>query len=541
MIPLDFKRPLSKNLSAKQNSKGVVNNSKKMPITRALISVYDKTSIVEFAKKISGKGIEILSTGGTAKVLKEAGIKIIDVSDYTGFPEIMGGRVKTLHPKIHGGLLAMRDKPRHMEDAKKNDILMIDLVVANLYPFEETVKKEDVTEEDAVENIDIGGPSMIRSAAKNFKIVTVVTDPTDYEAVADEIVKNGEAPPEMRKKLARKAFTMTYRYDEKINDYFRKVLGEPELLDLHYEKICSLRYGENPCQKAAFFRNPENFDSNITNSKILHGKQLSFNNIVDGDSALELVKEFKEPTAVFIKHNNPCGVASDRKIDEAFISAYKVDPISAFGCVIALNREVNDKIVTYLKDEKMFVEMIIAPSYTGKALKRLMTRENLRIVETGDLKLDIYKTDIKKVAGGLLIQTKDMYEVTEKDLKVVTKRAPTKEEIKSMLFANKVVKHVMSNAVVMAKGTCVTGIGAGQMSRVDSVFIAGHKGGDNIRGSVMSSDAFFPFSDGLELANRLGVTAIIQPGGSIRDEEIIAKADHFNMSMVFTGRRYFRH
>lgn len=512
-----------------------------MSIKRALISVSDKTGIVEFAKKLSENGIEILSTGGTAKALRDAGIEVIDVSSYTNFPEMMDGRVKTLHPKVHGGLLALRDNASHMAQAKENSVEMIDLVVVNLYPFRETIEKEGVTEEEAIENIDIGGPSMIRSAAKNFKFVTVITDPEDYETVADEVIKNGETSLELRKKLARKAFTMTYKYDEAIEHYFRKLLDEPELLDLHYEKICSLRYGENPQQKAAFFRNPENHDSNITNSKVLHGKELSFNNIVDGDSALELVKEFKEPTAVFIKHNNPCGVASAKTIEEAFELGHKVDPMSAFGCIIAVNREINEEVVKYMDEQKMFVEVIIAPTYSKKALKMLMKRKNLRILEAGELKLDLLKTDIKKVAGGLLIQTKDSYEITEADLKVVTKKSPTPYEIASMLFANKVCKHVMSNAVVMAKGTVVMAVGAGQMSRVDSVRIAGLKGGERIKGSVMSSDAFFPFADALEDAVKLGVSAFIQPGGSVNDAEIIKRADELGVSMVFTGRRYFRH
>ncbi|MDD3861323.1 MAG: bifunctional phosphoribosylaminoimidazolecarboxamide formyltransferase/IMP cyclohydrolase [Candidatus Gracilibacteria bacterium] len=512
-----------------------------MPIKCALISVSDKTGVVEFAKKISEKGIEILSTGGTAKALREEGVAVTEVSDYTGFPEMMDGRVKTLHPKVHGGLLALRDNPEHMDQAEKNGIKMIDLVVVNLYPFEKVTENENVTEEEAIENIDIGGPSMVRSSAKNFKFVTVVTDPNDYEKVAEEIEKTGETTLEFRKKLARKAFTLTHRYDDRIEHYLRLQLDEPELLDLHYEKIASLRYGENPQQKAAFFRNPENHDSNITNSKVLHGKQMSFNNIVDGDSALELVKEFKEPTVAMIKHNNPCGVASSKTIEEAFKFAHEVDPMSAFGCVIASNREITNGIVDYMKESKMFVEMIIAPSFEEKALKRLMTRENLRIVETGELKLDMLKTDIKKVAGGLLIQTKDMEELQPSDLKVVTQKKPTDEEINSMLFATKVVKHVMSNAVVMAKGTVAVAIGAGQMSRVDSVFIACQKGGERVKGSVMSSDAFFPFADAMEMAVQNGVTAIIQPGGSVRDDEIIKRADELGISMVFSGRRYFRH
>lgn len=503
-----------------------------MAIKRALISVSDKSGIVEFAKKISEAGIEIISTGGTAKFLKEAGIDIVDVSDYTGFPEIMDGRVKTLNPKIHGGILAMRNNKSHIEEAEKNGIKMIDLVVANLYPFEK---------EPSIENIDIGGPSMIRAAAKNFEFVTVVSNPEDYESVSKMISENGDTDIETRKLLARKAFTQTSRYDERIDHFFRQMVGEPELLDLHYEKLCSLRYGENPHQKAAFFKNLLNNDANITNSKVLHGKQLSFNNLVDGDSALELVKEFDEPTAVFIKHNNPCGVASAEKIEDAFLQAYQVDPMSAFGCIIAVNREVNEAIVDRMKEHKMFVELIIAPSYEAKAFERLKARKNLRILEVGMLKEDSVKRDIKKIAGGILIQTKDNYKLTEKDLNVVTSKHPTKDEVESMLFANKVCKHVMSNAVVMAKGSVVTAIGAGQMSRVDSVKIAGIKGGENIKGSVMASDAFFPFPDALEQAVELGVTAIIQPGGSINDDAVIKRADELGISMVFTGRRYFRH
>ncbi len=512
-----------------------------MAIQRALISVSDKTGIKEFAKRLADSGVEILSTGGTAKALKDAGISVVDVSDYTGFPEMMDGRVKTLHPKVHGGLLALRDSDEHMKQAEENGINMIDMVVVNLYPFAQTIAKEGVSEEEAIENIDIGGPSMVRSAAKNFRYVTVVTDPSDYDGIAKEVETSGDTSVEMRKKLARKAFTLTSQYDEAINKYFRKILEEPELLDLHYEKVSSLRYGENPHQKAAFFRNPANDDANITNSEVLHGKQLSFNNLVDGNSALELVKEFKEPTAVFVKHNNPCGVASGDKLEDAFIKAYEVDPLSAFGCIIAVNDEVGEDVVDHMKSEKMFVEMIIAPSYSKKALERLKTRKNLRILETGELKSDNQKRDMKKVAGGFLIQTRDSYVLNKDDLKVVTKKAPTDDEIESMLFANKVCKHVMSNAVVMAKGTEVMAVGAGQMSRVDSVWLAGKKGGEHVKGSVMASDAFFPFPDALEEAAKLGVVAIIQPGGSVNDEAVISRADELGLSMVFSGRRYFRH
>ena len=512
-----------------------------MAMKRALISVSDKTGVLEFAKKLSEKGVEILSTGGTARVLKEGGVDVIDVSDYTGFPEMMNGRVKTLHPKIHGGLLALRDNEEHVNEANKNDVKMIDLVVVNLYPFEQTIAKDDVTEEEAIENIDIGGPSMVRSASKNFRSVTVLTDPNDYEETLKQLNDIGDTKLEFRKKLARKAFTLTHKYDEAIEKYFREILDEPELLNLHYEKVSSLRYGENPQQKAAFFKNPNNNEANITNAEVLHGKQLSFNNIVDGDSAIELVKEFEKPTAVFIKHNNPCGVASAENIEDAFRNGHQVDPLSAFGCIIAVNREITNEILDYMKEEKMFVEVIIAPSYEDKALKRLMTRKNLRILRTGQLNTDKLSTDIKKVAGGILIQTKDKHLLKKDELKVVTKSSPTDEQLDAMIFANNVCKHVKSNAVVMAKGTTVTAVGAGQMSRVDSVYIAGKKGGDNVKGSVMASDAFFPFPDALEKAVELGVNAIIQPGGSVNDELVIKRADELGIAMVFSGRRYFRH
>lgn len=512
-----------------------------MQIKRALISVSDKTGIIEIAQKLAKKGIEIISTGGTSKALKDAGIAVKDVSEVTGFPEIMGGRVKTLHPKVHGGLLAVREDDGHMREASDNGIEMIDLVIVNLYPFVKTISKEGVSEEEAIENIDIGGPSMVRSSAKNFKYVTVVTDPADYELVVSEIEANGETTLETRKKLARKAFTLTAQYDEAINGYFRQILGEPELLNLHYEKVRSLRYGENPTQKAAFFRNPENHDANITNAEVLHGKELSFNNIVDGNSALEIVKEFDQPAVTIIKHNNPCGTAVRENLYDAFVAAHKADEMSAFGCVIAVNREFTEDIIDYMKEAKMFVEMVIAPSFTEKALKRLMTRENLRILRTGELKKDMKRTDIKKVAGGILIQTVDTYELQPSDLKVVTKIAPTEEQIRDMLFATKVVKHVVSNSVVMAKDGVTVGVGAGQMSRYDSVFIAGTKAGERARGAVMSSDAFFPFPDALEQAVGYGITAIIHPGGSVRDEEVIKRADELGIAMVFSGRRYFKH
>ena len=514
-------------------------------ITRALISVSDKTGIIDFARRLSARKIEILSTGGTAKALWDAGIPVIEVSAYTGFPEIMDGRVKTLHPKIHGGLLARRTNKKHMEQAMAQGIGMIDLVVVNLYPFEQTIGKEGVAEAEAIEQIDIGGPSLIRAASKNFEFVTVVTDPADYKKIADEIEAAGDTQLETRKELAWKAFERTGAYDKAISDWFRSVLGKPELLDLRYEKVRSLRYGENPHQKAAFFRNPENHDANVTNAKVLHGKELSFNNIVDANSALELVKEFERPTVVFIKHNNPCGVASAETIEQAFDLSYNVDTLSAFGSVIALNRHVTAAIAQYIKDKKIFVELIVSPSFEPAALEMLKEKVNMRLLETGPLKLDEDKRDIKKVAGGILVQTANTYTVTEKDLKNVSKKKPSALEVRAMLFANKICKHVVSNAVVFAKSEngsdVTTAIGAGQMSRVDSVCIAAKKGGERIKGSAMASDAFFPFPDALEAAVAAGATAIISPGGSVRDVEVIAAADKLGISLVFSGIRMFRH
>lgn len=517
------------------------------PIKRALISVSDKSGVVAFAKALAEMGVEIISTGGTARKLKDAGIEVISISNVTKFPEMMNGRVKTLHPRVHGALLAVRDNDDHMREAMDNEIKMIDLVVVNLYPFEETIAREDVTEAEAIENIDIGGPSMIRSAAKNFKSVTVVTNPDDYEVVLAEMKANGGATTlKTRKLLAAKSFAKTAHYDEAIAGYFRNITEQPELLGLHYQKVRTLRYGENPHQKAAFFRNPENTDANVTNAEVLQGKQLSFNNIVDADAALELVKEFDRPTAIFVKHCNPCGVASADTLEEAFDHGYKVDSLSAFGCVIALNRPCTKAIAEYVKEHKMFVEIIIAPAFEADALAILSERKNLRLLATGELKRDEARRDIKKVAGGILIQSADTYIVKKADLNVVSAAQPNDQDLDAMLFARKIVKHVKSNAVVFAKKIAgnvevATGIGAGQMSRVDSVIIAKRKGGAKVEGSVMASDAFFPFPDGVEQAHEAGITAIIQPGGSIRDEEVIKRVDQLGMSMVFTGVRSFKH
>lgn len=519
-----------------------------MKIERALISVFDKAGVVEFARGLSELGAEILSSGGTAKVLRKAKIKVTDISKYTGFPEIMDGRVKTLHPKIYGGLLLLRGSKKHLAEAKKAKIKMIDLVVCNLYPFEKTADRKTAKEKEVLEQIDIGGPSLLRAAAKNYESVTVLTDPADYKNVLKELREADEISPETRQKLAWKAFERVSNYDSAIERYFRKLAGGAEFLEIRYEKAFDLRYGENPHQQGWFFRSPANRDPNVTNAGQLSGKKLSFNNILDADSALELVKEFKKPTVAFIKHNNPCGVASSKTIDRAFALAHKVDPVSAFGCVIGLNRPVDKKIAEYIRHGKLFIEVIIAPRFEKAALDILLKKKNLRLLETGTLKIDKKRMDIRKVAGGILAQEKDTYQLSEKDMRVVTKKKPTKEQIRAMLFATKVVKHVRSNSVVFAgvpgKGSgdeVTTGIGAGQMSRVDSTFLAAKKAGRRAKGSVMSSDAFFPFPDAVEEAAKAGVSAIVQPGGSIRDREVFDKADKLGIAMVVTGYRFFRH
>jgi phosphoribosylaminoimidazolecarboxamide formyltransferase/IMP cyclohydrolase len=513
-------------------------------IKRALLSVSDKTNLIPLAQALHQHGAELLSTGGTAKAIKDAGIPVKDVSEYTGFPEMMGGRVKTLHPKVHGGLLMRRGEDD--EVAAANGISEIDMVVINLYPFEDTIAKEGVTELEAIEQIDIGGPSMLRSASKNFKWVTAVCDPKDYPLVIEELEKQGGITLETRRHCAISVFEKTSHYDHAIAEYLR-YKGEPnELLDLHYEKVMKLRYGENPHQKAAFFRDPSDNFPNVTNAKVLQGKELSYNNIIDADGALELVKDFDKPAAAIIKHTNPCGAATADSIEDAFREAYAVDPMAAFGCVIALNRPCTKEIAEFIQEKKLFVEIVIAPSFDKGSRELFSAKEKLRLLETGELRKNPNQRHIRSVSGGLLVQTADQHVVTEKDLQVVTKAAPTQEEIEALLFARVLVKHVKSNAVVFAKlndkgGCTATGIGAGQMSRVDSVIIAKRKGADRIPGSVMASDAFFPFPDAVEEAHAAGIHAVIQPGGSIRDAEVIAKADELGMAMVLSGIRSFKH
>lgn len=509
----------------------------------------DKTELVDFCRALSEEfGVELISTGGTAKLLRENNISVKEVSEITGFPEILGGRVKTLHPKVHGGLLMRRDNDNDTQDAKKHGIPEIDMVVANLYPFKQTISKDGVTEEEAIEEIDIGGVTLLRAAAKNFNYVAVVTAIRDYEIVLDELRHEKGLSLKTRRNLAVKAFERTCNYDQQIAEYFKSKGETVELLDLHYEKVMKLRYGENPHQKAVFFRDPTNQFPNVTNAKTVQVyKEISFNNILDVDAALKIVTDFDGPTVAVIKHTNPCGVASAKDIETAFEIAYKVDPKSVFGCVIGMNRTCTEKIAKYITDNKLFVEVISATDFDKGALKIFQKRQNLRLLATGKLRLNPNQRDIKTVAGGILVQYADQYVVKKEDLKIVTKIKPTDEQIEAMLFARKVVKHVKSNAVVFAKVEQakeierVVAIGAGQMARVDSVFIACHKGGKDIKGSVMASDAFFPFSDGVEEAHKAGVTAIIQPGGSIRDDEVIKRADELGIAMVFTGVRSFKH
>ncbi|MEK7868445.1 MAG: bifunctional phosphoribosylaminoimidazolecarboxamide formyltransferase/IMP cyclohydrolase, partial [Candidatus Omnitrophota bacterium] len=505
----------------------------------------------ELVKVLNEFKVEILSTGGTAKLIASLGVPVKSVSDYTGFPEMLDGRVKTLHPKIHGGLLAIRDKKEHMEQIKKHDIGLIDMVVVNLYPFEKTVAEPSVKLEEAIENIDIGGPSMLRSAAKNSKDVVVVCDPDRYKDVIEELKKNnGAVSDELHFKLGVEVFEKTSKYDTAIYNYLKKqVEGEesrvegkefPDVLELKFEKAQGLRYGENPHQKASFYKDKNISAVGISNAKQLHGKELSFNNIIDLDAALEIVKEFKEPAASIIKHTNPCGAASNKTLADAYNDALDCDRISAFGSIVGLNREVDLKTAEAIINAG-FTECIIAPSYEKKALDILMDKKNLRLIEVGELKGIEKDYDLKKVVGGLLIQDRDIFHIEEKDLKVVTKKRPTKEEIASLLFGWKIAKHVRSNAIVLSQGTKTVGVGAGQMSRVDSMVIAIMKSKGLSKGATCASDAFFPKEDAIEEAKRAGITSIIQPGGSIRDEHVIKACDDAGISMVLTGVRHFKH
>ena len=514
-------------------------------IERALISVSNKDGIVDFVRGLSANGVEIISTGGTASLLEKNGLRTIGISDVTGFPEMLDGRVKTLHPNIHAGLLARRDIPEHMSKLAEMKIQPIDMVVVNLYPFKETVLKPGVSLDEVIENIDIGGPSMIRAAAKNYRSVAVVTNPNGYGSVLEEMNSTGGIGEATLGSLMLEAFQHTAQYDALIAQHLGGVFDGPqfpERLTLGFEKVQDLRYGENPSQAAAFYADPFAPGVNPGGMTQLHGKELSYNNILDMESALNLLREFEDrPTAVVIKHTNPCGIASADEIYDAFMIAYNVDSLAAFGCVIGLNRTCD--VRTAEEISKHFVEIVFAPEFEPEALEILSRKKNIRLMLTGGpiVHDDVPKFKYKFVKGGLLVQTVDNAVLDPSTLKVATERAPTPEEVRSMLFAWKVVKHVWSNTVILAKDEQVVGIGAGQMSRVDSSFIAAHKAGDKAKGSVIASDAFFPFRDGVDEAAKAGATAIIQPGGSIRDAEVIQAANELGMAMVFTGTRVFRH
>lgn len=522
-------------------------------IKRALISVSDKGNLESLVKGLSALGVEIISTGGTARFILSSGIKVKPVEEITGFPEMLDGRVKTLHPKIHGALLSSRTNPQHMEQIRHYGIEAIDMVVVNLYPFKKTVSKPGVSLEEATENIDIGGVSIIRSAAKNYRSVAVVTNPAQYQGILNELQRNnGALSDETLRNLAIEAIRLTSEYDSSIYDYLKDALIPsaeeevksqfPKKLSLAFDKIQDLRYGENPHQIAAFYKSPLAGEISISNARQLHGKQLSYNNIMDMDVALEVVKEFNRPAACIIKHSSPCGVATAETLARAYTDALESDRTSSFGGIVGLNRQTDINTAEAILSSG-FIECIIATGYEQNALQRLMIKKNLRLVSVEPLKSfrDRDELDIRKVVGGLLIQNRDLQDLDRSQLKIVTQKKPTAEEVDALIFAWKVVKHVSSNAIVLVQGTRAVGIGTGQMSRIDSVFMAIHKAGNRARGAVLASDAFFPKEDAVELAATAGVTSIIQPGGSRADEKIIALADRTNVSMVFTGIRHFRH
>lgn len=515
---------------------------------RALISVSDKTGIVEFAKDLAGLGVEIISTGGTAAKLKDAGLDVIGISEVTGFPECLDGRVKTLDPHIHAGILAMRSNEEHMEQIKKLEVTPIDLVVVNLYPFKATILKEGVEREEAIENIDIGGPTMLRSAAKNYQDVSVIIDPSDYTVVLDELRTNGKVSVDTNFYLSSKVFEHTSSYDTMIADYMRKQRGAkelPETITMTYEKVQDMRYGENPHQKAAFYKEIGNTKGFLTNAVQLHGKALSFNNINDTNGALELSKEFTEPTVVACKHANPCGVGSGGDIYEAYMKAYTSDPKSIFGGIVVANREIDARTAEEIN--KIFIEIVVAPSYTEEALDILKKKKNIRLLELADIEVKQPETayDLKKVSGGLLVQTIDG-KLFDGELKVVTERQPSEQEMTDMEFAWKIVKYAKSNGIAIGKNTQSLGVGPGQVNRIwacnQAIDHAKEALGANVlKGAALASDAFFPFADCVEAAAEAGITCIVQPGGSMRDQESIDACNKYGIAMVFTGMRHFRH
>ena len=519
-------------------------------IQRALISVSDKSGVAEFARALVSHGVEVVSTGGTARLLEASGLPVIEVSDYTGFPEMLDGRLKTLHPRVHGGVLARRDDPAHLQALQAHDIPRIDLVVVNLYPFEQTVARPECTLAEAIENIDIGGPTLLRAAAKNHAAVAVVVDHADYGVVLDELRAHGGVSDATRFRLAVKAFEHTARYDGAIANHLGAIgldgarLNFPHTFNTQFVHASGLRYGENPHQRAAFYVEHDAPAGSVASATPLQGKELSFNNIADADAALECVKAFDEPACVIVKHANPCGVAVAESILVAYCNAYTTDPTSAFGGIIAFNRALDAATAKEIL-ERQFVEVVIAPTIEKDARALLATKPNVRVLACGSWAKDATAGwDIKRVAGGVLVQDRDNASVASGDVKVVTRRAPSAHEMRDLLFAWKVVKFVKSNAIVYCRDGRTLGVGAGQMSRVYSARIASIKAQDaglDVRGSVMASDAFFPFRDGLDQAAEVGVTAVIQPGGSMRDAEVIDAANEHDIAMVFTGIRHFRH
>jgi len=513
-------------------------------IKRALISVSDKTGIVELAKELEKNGVEIISTGGTAKALSDAGIKVINVSDITGYPECLDGRVKTLHPSVHGGLLAIRDNPEHMKQIKELGIEPIDMVIINLYPFKKTILKGHVELEEAIENIDIGGPTMLRAAAKNYQDVVVIVDPIDYQMVLQEMNAAKEISVKTKFKLAYKVFEHTSHYDTLIAKYLRDKLGEeffPDALSLTFEKVQEMRYGENPHQKAVFYREVGANIGCITSAKQLHGKELSYNNINDANGSLELLKEFDEPTVVAVKHANPCGVASAQSIFEAYKKAYESDPVSIFGGIVAANREIDEKTAEEIN--KIFIEIVIAPAFSEGALKILTQKKNIRVMQLENIsaKLPASTYDMKKVAGGLLVQSYNNELINLDEIKYVTENKPTQEQLEDLVFALKVVKHTKSNGISIAKNKQSLGVGPGQTNRIMAAKIAIEYGGDRTKGAVLASDAFFPFPDCVEAAAAAGISAIIQPGGSLNDKASIDECNKYGIAMIFTGMRHFKH
>lgn len=508
---------------------------------RALISVSDKTGVVDFAKALINLGWELISTSGTLRTLREAGLNVTDIQDVTGFPEICEGRVKTLHPKVHGALLARRDSEHHMQEIAANQITPIDLVCVNLYPFEATIAKADVTMEDAIENIDIGGPSMLRSSAKNFRDVTVVCDPEDYPLVIEEITLNGNTQFETRLKLSAKAFTHTALYDSKIAEYMRRAAGLPEKLFLTFDEVQSLRYGENPHQKASFYKEAHPAPFSVAYSRQIQGKELSYNNIQDANAALSIVREFDEPFCVALKHMNPCGAAVGDDILQAWTKAYEADKVSIYGGIVAVNRTLTKELALQMKP--IFLEILMAPSYEPEALEVLAGKKNLRVLEVDMHKSDAPYKSYTGITGGMLVQDADLECVKLTEDMCVTEKKPTVKELRELDFAWKIVKHVKSNAIVVAKNGATAGVGAGQMNRVGSAEIALNeaKSAGIVDGLVLASDGFLPFGDTVDLASKYGVVAIVQPGGSIRDDESIKTANEKGIVMLFTGMRHFKH